>query len=51
MREVGGRGRGAQTVEEREREIERERGKRANYSDGKEPCKWMLSSAGSGYAK
>ena len=50
VREVGGRGRGVQTVEDRERERERG-GNKANHSEGKEPCKWMLSSAGSGYTK
>lgn len=41
--------RGVQTVEEWEREGGG--GEKENYSEGKEPCKWMLSSVGSGYAK
>lgn len=44
VREVRGRGRGVKAGEEKE-------GKTANCSGGKEPCKWMLSSAESGYAK
>lgn len=34
---------GEQTKEETE--------EKENYSEGKEPCKWMLSSTGSGFAK
>lgn len=52
---VGGTGRGYAKQEKSEAGVgvykPWKREKEGNYSEGKEPCKWMLSSAESGYAK